>query len=52
MVNPHVVAKIVNFFRAGYPEGVPPRDYFPALALLKLLGHHADSRNRHSGSDH
>jgi hypothetical protein len=35
MVNPHIVAKIVNFFRAGYPERVPPRDYFPALALLK-----------------
>jgi hypothetical protein len=25
---------IVNWLRAGYPEGVPPTDYFPVLALL------------------
>lgn len=26
---------ILNWLRAGYPEGVPPKDYFPLLALLK-----------------
>jgi Protein of unknown function (DUF3349) len=25
---------IVNWLRAGYPEGIPPTDYFPVLALL------------------
>ena len=25
---------IVSWLRAGYPEGVPPRDYLPVLALL------------------
>lgn len=25
---------IVNWLRAGYPDGVPPTDYFPVLALL------------------
>jgi hypothetical protein len=25
---------IVDWLRAGYPEGVPPTDYFPVLALL------------------
>jgi len=25
---------IVSWLRAGYPEGVPPTDYFPLLALL------------------
>ena len=25
---------IINWLRAGYPEGVPPRDYMPVLALL------------------
>ncbi|MBV9089726.1 MAG: DUF3349 domain-containing protein [Mycobacteriaceae bacterium] len=25
---------IINWLRAGYPEGVPPTDYFPMLALL------------------
>jgi Protein of unknown function (DUF3349) len=25
---------IVAWLRAGYPEGVPPTDYFPLLALL------------------
>lgn len=25
---------IVEWLRAGYPEGVPPTDYFPLLALL------------------
>ena len=30
-----VVAKIVGFLRAGYPHGVPARDYVPLLALLR-----------------
>jgi len=25
---------ILNWLHAGYPEGVPPTDYFPLLALL------------------
>jgi hypothetical protein len=25
---------VVNWLRAGYPDGVPPTDYFPVLALL------------------
>jgi hypothetical protein len=30
-----VLAKIVGFLRAGYPEGVPDRDYIPLVALLR-----------------
>jgi hypothetical protein len=30
-----VLAKIVGFLRAGYPEGVPDRDYMPLVALLR-----------------
>lgn len=31
---------IVSWLRAGYPEGVPPTDTFPVLALLtRRLGH-------------
>ncbi|KAA0101849.1 DUF3349 domain-containing protein [Mycolicibacterium sp. P1-18] len=26
---------VVTWLNAGYPEGVPPKDYFPLLALLK-----------------
>jgi hypothetical protein len=26
---------ILDFVRAGYPEGIPPTDYFPILALLR-----------------
>lgn len=26
---------VLRWLRAGYPEGVPPKDYFPLLALLK-----------------
>lgn len=29
-----VVTSILDWLRAGYPEGVPPTDYFPLLALL------------------
>jgi hypothetical protein len=30
-----VLAKIVGFLRAGYPEGVPVSDYIPLVALLR-----------------
>jgi hypothetical protein len=30
-----VLAQIVGFLRAGYPEGVPDRDYIPLVALLR-----------------
>jgi len=30
-----VLASVLNWLRKGYPEGVPPKDYFPLLALLK-----------------
>ena len=30
-----LVARIVGFLRAGYPEGVPATDYVPLLALLR-----------------
>jgi hypothetical protein len=29
-----LVARIVAFVRAGYPQGVPKTDYIPLLALL------------------
>jgi hypothetical protein len=30
-----LLARIVAFLRAGYPEGVPANDYVPLLALLR-----------------
>ena len=30
-----VLAQIVGFLRAGYPEGVPVHDYIPLVALLR-----------------
>ncbi|MGQ4615729.1 DUF3349 domain-containing protein [Nocardia sp. R7R-8] len=30
-----ILSQILDWLRAGYPEGVPPKDYFPLLALLK-----------------
>ncbi|SOX53928.1 DUF3349 domain-containing protein [Mycobacterium ahvazicum] len=30
-----VVMLAVGFLRAGYPEGIPTRDYVPLLALLR-----------------
>jgi hypothetical protein len=30
-----MLQSVVNFLRAGYPEGVPERDYQPLLALLR-----------------
>jgi hypothetical protein len=29
-----VLTKIIEWLRAGYPQGVPDRDYVPLLALL------------------
>jgi len=34
MALPPVLANIVAWLRAGYPEGVPQHDYFPFFALL------------------
>jgi hypothetical protein len=31
---PSFVSSIMQFLRAGYPEGVPAQDYIPLLALL------------------
>jgi Protein of unknown function (DUF3349) len=31
---PTFVSSIMQFLRAGYPEGVPTQDYIPLLALL------------------
>jgi hypothetical protein len=28
------LTSVVGWLRAGYPEGIPPTDYFPVLALL------------------
>ena len=29
-----VVDKVLGWLRAGYPDGVPPKDYIPLFALL------------------
>ena len=34
MALPPVMAKIIEWLRAGYPEGVPDVDYIPLFALL------------------
>jgi hypothetical protein len=34
MALPNVLTKIVDWLRAGYPEGVPHVDYIPLFALL------------------
>jgi hypothetical protein len=28
------LTSVVSWLRAGYPEGIPPKDMFPVLALL------------------
>jgi ribonuclease I len=33
--NHTVLENVLGWLREGYPEGVPPKDYFPLLALLK-----------------
>ncbi|GAA4806668.1 DUF3349 domain-containing protein [Tomitella cavernea] len=32
---PPIVGAVVDWLRAGYPEGVPEQDYIPLLALLE-----------------
>ena len=34
MALPSVLSKIIEWLRAGYPEGVPDVDYIPLFALL------------------
>jgi hypothetical protein len=34
MALPPFLTKIVDWLRAGYPEGVPQQDYIPLFALL------------------
>jgi hypothetical protein len=34
VILPPLLASIVEWLRAGYPEGVPEQDYVPLLALL------------------
>ena len=33
--NQTVLDNVLGWLHEGYPEGVPPKDYFPLLALLK-----------------
>ncbi|WP_162562002.1 DUF3349 domain-containing protein, partial [Mycolicibacterium brumae] len=32
--NTNAADNVLDWLRAGYPNGVPPKDYFPLLALL------------------
>lgn len=32
---PPVLVKIVNWLRAGYPDGVPEHDYMPLFSVLR-----------------
>ncbi|HIY67382.1 MAG TPA: DUF3349 domain-containing protein, partial [Candidatus Agrococcus pullicola] len=29
-----VFSSVLEWMHRGYPEGIPPKDYFPLLALL------------------
>jgi uncharacterized protein DUF3349 len=33
--NQKILDNVLGWLHRGYPEGVPPKDYFPLLALLK-----------------
>lgn len=33
--NPSFFQSVLGWLRKGYPEGIPPTDYYPLLALLK-----------------
>ena len=33
--SPNVAQRVLNWLEAGYPEGVPPQDRFPLIALLQ-----------------
>lgn len=32
---PGYVSRVIDWLRAGYPQGVPPQDYIPVLAVLR-----------------
>ncbi len=32
---PNVVTRVLHWLEAGYPEGIPPQDRFPLVALLR-----------------
>jgi hypothetical protein len=34
MALPPLLARVIDWLRAGYPEGVPQHDYMPLFALL------------------
>jgi predicted transcriptional regulator len=42
------VHSILNWVRAGYPEGLPPKDYLP---LFALLGTHVTNDDMHAIAD-
>jgi len=31
----NIISAVLNWLRAGYPEGIPPKDSFPLIALLR-----------------
>lgn len=31
----NIFTNVLDWMHEGYPEGIPPKDYFPLLALLK-----------------
>jgi hypothetical protein len=33
--HPTFLESVLDWLHKGYPEGVPPKDYYPLLALLK-----------------
>ncbi|WP_328351103.1 DUF3349 domain-containing protein [Mycobacterium sp. NBC_00419] len=33
--HPNFLESVLGWLHKGYPEGVPPKDYYPLLALLK-----------------
>jgi hypothetical protein len=33
--SPNVAVRVLNWLEAGYPDGVPPQDRFPLIALLQ-----------------
>lgn len=35
MATTGLVSSIIRWLRAGYPDGVPPKDFYPLLALLR-----------------
>ena len=35
MAERNAIDDVLGWLHDGYPEGVPPKDYFPLLALLK-----------------